>query len=72
VVANQTGNGNAIRVKVNSDNTNFTTDLGHFSINDGFAVDVSMGGLINVTKLSFITLAGGDDLDNVGVVGWTV
>jgi hypothetical protein len=65
-----TGNGNAIRVKINSDDTNFTTDLGYFSINDGFAVDVSLGGLVNVQSVSFITIAGGDDLDNVSVVGW--
>jgi hypothetical protein len=72
IVANQTGNGNAIRVKINATDTNFSTDLGHFSINDGFAVDVSLGGLVNVVTVSFVTLAGGDSLDNVGVVGWTV
>ena len=70
IVHNLTGNGNAIRVKWNSSTTSFVTELGYISINDGTATDISMGGLVNVVSLSFITIAGGDDLDNVKVTGW--
>ncbi len=71
IVHNLTGNGNAIRVKINSSTPSFVTELGHFSINDGFAVDVSMGGLVQVRDISWITIDAGDDLDDVQVVGWT-
>ncbi len=72
LVHNLTGNGNAIRVKINSSTTGFTraTELGYLSINDGFSVDVSMGGLVQVRTVSWITTDGGDDLDDVQVIGW--
>lgn len=76
IVYNNTGNGNVIRVKLNAtDATDFggasSDGVGHFSINDQTATDVSMGGGINVKRVSFVTTAGGDDLDNVEVHGWT-
>lgn len=75
VVYNNTGNTNVIRVKVNAtDATDFggasSDGVGHFPINDGAATDVSMGGMINVQRVSFVTTAGGDDLDDVEVHGW--
>lgn len=70
IVHNLTGNSNAIRVKWNSDNTDFTDELGYISVNDGTATDISMGGLVNIVSVSFITTDGGDDLDNVKVSGW--
>jgi len=72
IVHNLTGGGNAIRVKINSTATDFTAEASFFSINDGFAVDVSMGGLVNVQTVLFTTLDAGDSLDDVQVVGWTV
>ncbi len=75
VVYNNTGNNNVIRVKVNAtDATDFggasSDGIGHFSVNDQTSVDVSMGGAVNVERVSFVTTAGGDDLDNVEVHGW--
>lgn len=74
IVHNNTGNDNAIFVKLNA---TAATDFGgasddgagHFPINDGAAVEVSLGGLVDVGRISFVT-AQGDDLDNVVVVGW--
>jgi hypothetical protein len=75
VVYNNTGNNNVIRVKVNAtDDTDFsgasTDGIGHFPILDGTATDVSMGGILDVHRISFVTIAGGDDLDDVEVHGW--
>ena len=76
VVYNNTGNGNIIRVKLNAtDATDFgggsSDGAGHFPIKDGEATDVSMGGMVNVQRVSFITTAGGDDLDDVEIHGWS-
>ncbi len=76
IVMNGTGNGNDIRVKVNAeagndfDNDSDDDGPGYFAIADGETCDVSIGGQLSVTGVSFITTAGGDDLDNVSVVGW--
>ena len=80
IVANGTGNGNNIRVKCNTeltgtvsddfDNDSDDTGPGFFSVSDGETIDVSIGGRIAVHSVSFVTLAGGDDLDDVSVVGW--
>jgi hypothetical protein len=75
VVYNNTGNGNVIRVKVNAtDDTDFgggsSDGVGHFPVKDAAATDVSMGGMINVQRVSFVTTAGGDSLNNVEVHGW--
>lgn len=74
-VWNKTGNGNPIYVKINtSTDTDFggSTDdgVGYFPINDGAAVDVSMGNKIAVQNVSFVTTDAGDDLDDVLVSGW--
>jgi len=75
MIWNNTGNGNPIRVKLNSsDATDFgggsDDGLGHFVIPDGSSVEVSLGGLLNVKRISFVTTDGGDDLDDVEVHGW--
>jgi len=75
IVYNNTGNGNVIRVKINAtDDTDFSggssDGIGHFPILDGTATDVSMGGMVNITRVSIVTTAGGDDLDDVEVHGW--
>ena len=80
IVMNGTGNGNDIRVKVNAetdgtvtndfDNDSDDDGPGYFAIADGETCDVSIGGQLAVTGVSFITTDGGDDLDNVAIVGW--
>jgi hypothetical protein len=82
IVMNGTGNGNVIRVKVNTEtdgtvSNDFDNDadddgIGHITIADGETADASFGGLVSVSSVSFITTAQGDDLDLVTVVGWTV
>jgi hypothetical protein len=62
-------------VKLNAtDATDFggasSDGAGHFPINDGAAVEVSLGNILSITRVSFITTDAGDDLDDVGVVGW--
>ena len=74
-VYNNTGNGNVIRIKINAtDATDFSgassDGVGHFPIADGAATEVSMGCKVNVKRVSFVTTAGGDDLDDVEVHGW--
>lgn len=71
IVHNLTGNGNAIRVKWNTDEVSLATEPAYISINDGTATDISMGGLVNIRTVSYYTIDGGDDLDDVHVVGWT-
>lgn len=76
-VMNGTGGGRAVKVKVNApasndfDNDSDDDGPGYFTIADGETKDVSAGGLINVSTVSFVTLNGADDLDNVAVVGWS-
>ena len=80
IVMNGTGNGNVIRVKVNAEidgtvTNDFDNDAdddgpGYLTIADGATADASFGGLVAVHSISFITTAGGDDLDDVAVVGW--
>ena len=80
IVANGTGNGNDVRVKVNAelngtvsndfDNDSDDDGPGHFAVADGETIDVSIGGTLAVHSVSFVTLAGGDDLDNVSAIGW--
>lgn len=80
IVMNGTGNGNVIRVKINTEtngtvSNDFDNDAdddgpGYFTIADGETADVSLWGLISVHSVSFITTAGGDDLDKVTAVGW--
>ena len=75
IIYNNTGNGNVIRVKITATSaTDFSgassDGIGYFPISDGAATDVSMGGMVNIQKVSFVTTAGGDDLDDVEVHGW--
>lgn len=75
VVYNNTGNGNVIRVKLNATDAidfggGLDDGIGHFPIKDGEATDVSMGGILDIARVSFVTTAGGDDLDDVEVHGW--
>ena len=80
LVMNGTGNGNNIKVKMNTelngtvsndfDNDSDDDGPGHITIADGESADVSLGGQLCVHSVSFVTLDGGDDLDNVTVVGW--
>ena len=80
IVMNGTGNGNVIRVKVNAEldgtvTNDFDNDTdddgpGYITIADGETADASLGGLVAVHSVSFVTTDGGDDLDNVAVVGW--
>ncbi len=75
LVYNNTGNGNPIRVKLNSsDATDFgggsDDGPGHFEIADTKSVEVSLGGILSIKRVSVVTTAGGDDLDNVPIVGW--
>jgi len=70
LITNQTGGGRAIRAKINSSNTNFTTEIGFVSVPDGETVDLSFCGVVDVTTVSFVTENVGDDLDLVQVVGW--
>ena len=76
LVHNNTGNGNAILVKINpTDAIDFggasDDGAGHFRICDGDTTDVSLGNVLSIERLSFVTTDSGDDLDNVIVVGWT-
>lgn len=75
IVHNNTGNGNKILVKLNAtDDTDFgggsDDGIGYFPVNDEAAVEVSLGGILSVKRVSFVTTDGGDDLDNVEVHGW--
>lgn len=80
IVANGTGNGNNIRVKVNTelngtvsndfDNDSDDDGPGHISIIDGETADVSLGNNVSVHSVSIVTLDAADDLDLVTVVGW--
>lgn len=80
IVANGTGNGNNIRVKVNTElNGTVTNDFdndadddgpGHIAVIDGETADASIGSGISVHSVSIVTLDGADDLDLVTVVGW--
>jgi hypothetical protein len=69
LVTNLTGGGRHIRVKVNTD-TDFDPEAGFFTIPDQRTLDVSVGGLIAVNRVSFVTLNAADDLDDVKVYGW--
>lgn len=83
IVANGTGNGNNIRIKVNTEvdrtvdtvTNDFDNDAdddgpGHITIIDGESADASIGGTLGVESISIVTLDGADDLDLVTVVGW--
>lgn len=80
IVANGTGNGNNIRVKVNTelngtvsndfDNDSDDDGPGHITILDGETADASLGNNVSVHSVSVVTLDGADDLDLVTVVGW--
>jgi hypothetical protein len=80
IVANGTGNGNAIRIKVNAElngtvSNDFDNDAdddgpGHITILDGETADASIGGCLSVHSVSIVTLDAADDLDLVTVVGW--
>ena len=80
IVANGTGNGNNVRVKVNAEvngtvSNDFDNDVdddgpGHFTVADGETIDVSVGSSLAVHSVSFVTLDAADDLDAVTVVGW--
>ena len=76
VVYNKTGNGNDIIVKINTETTGTVAEdfsanpFGHFNVKDGESVDASIRRSIAVESISFVTLDGADDLDNVSVVGW--
>lgn len=75
IVHNNTGNTRAILVKLNATNDSdfggaSDDGIGHFPINDGAAVEVSMGGILNVHRVSFVTTDAADDLDDVEVHGW--
>ena len=76
IIYNHTGNGNQIRVKLNStDETDFggaSSDhaAGHFPVNDETATEAALGHILAISRVSIITTAGGDDLDDVGVIGW--
>jgi hypothetical protein len=73
---NGTGNGNDIFIKINADASNdFDNDadddgIGYFAVADGETVDVSLGGSIDVEKVSFVTLDAADSLDKITTVGW--
>lgn len=74
-VWNKTGGGRAIYIKLNAgDDIDFgganDDGSGYFPINDGSAVEVTMGGLLSVERVSFVTINAADDLDNVEVTGW--
>jgi len=80
IVSNGTGNGNDVRVKVNTElngsvSNDFDNDAdddgpGHFTVADGETIDVSIGSGLAVHSVSFVTLDAADDLDTVTVVGW--
>lgn len=76
MVWNNTGNGRSIIVKLNAtDATDFgggsDDGAGYFSIPDGSSVEVSLGGLLCIDRVSFITTNSEDDLDDVEVHGWS-
>ncbi len=81
IVQNGTGNSLDILVKMNTelngtvsddfDNDSDDTGPGYLAVADGEAVDASIGGTLTIHSISFITTDGGDDLDNVAVVGWS-
>ena len=81
-IMNATGNGNVIRVKVNTetegtvsndfDNDGDDDGWGHFSVCDDGTLDLSVLGGLCIESISYITTDAGDDLDNVSVVGWRV
>lgn len=75
IVCNFTAGGRVIRVKVNATAaTEFgggsDDGLGYLTVADDDWVDVSLGGLVNVTRISFVTTNAADDLDDVEVHGW--
>ncbi len=75
IVHNNTGNTRAILVKLNaSADTDFggasDDGIGHLPINDGAAVEVSMGGILSIERISFVTTDANDSLDDVEVHGW--
>lgn len=44
--------------------------VGHLAIPIGGSAEVTQGGMIKIQSVSFVTLAAGDDLDDISVVGW--
>lgn len=44
--------------------------VGHIAIPKGESQDVSMGGMVKIQSVSFVTLHASDDLDTVSIVGW--
>jgi len=67
----------AVRIKINVPVTDdfsgaaMVTGPGYYTCAPGASVDVSLGGLIAVEQVTFITQNAADDLDLVSVVGWT-
>ena len=77
ILWNNTGNTRAVRVKLNAtDALDFgggsDDGLGYFAIPDGSSVEVTLRGMLNVKRISFVTTDAADDLDNVEVHGWEV
>lgn len=75
ILFNKTGGSKVILVKINAtDDTDFggSSDdgTGHFPIKDGESAEISLGGILNIHRVSFVTTDGADDLDKVNLTGW--